>query len=192
MEFEIMSLQDIKKAIALEARAEVKKIEKDTDAKVATAQKVWQEKIAEKKAAILDRAKRTAEQKVRQESFQARAEAQSRLLSKKRELIEQVYKKTLDKLASLSGSEYQEFIKKLVETLPTDSGEVAAPKDKLSMTKKAFGAKAKKFKMVSGELSGNGGFVVRDKGLLMDYSFGALVENSKDRTELEVSQLLFS
>lgn len=184
-----MALSDIKKAIIEEADNQAKAILKEGESQVLIAQKEWGKKIAEKKALLLDRAKKKAQQKVRQERFAAKARSHAGILSKKREVIEQVYAAVADKLANLTSEEHAALMKKLVANLPIKSGELVVAKKQADTLKKALGVKAGQYKLKVEDMSG--GFIARSGGLQLNYSFEALVANSKEQTEIEVAEYLF-
>jgi len=172
-----------------EADSQAKAILKEGKVSVLVIEKEWSKKIAEKKALLLDRANKKARQKVRQERFAVKAQSHSDLLSKKREVIGKVYEAAANKLSHLTPTEIAILMKKLVADLPLESGELTVSKKHVGALKKALGAKARKFKVLTEDLSG--GFIVSSGGLQLNYSFEALVANSKEQTEIEVAEYLF-
>ena len=81
-----MALNDIKKAILVEAEAEVKKIEEQGEKKVAEVNAEWAKKSEARKQEVIASGQRKANQKVQQTQFKLQAQAQTEILNQKQRI----------------------------------------------------------------------------------------------------------
>lgn len=187
-----MALDDIKKAILVEAEKEAKKIEKDGESKINAVRDEWAQKIEVKKQEIIATAQRKTNQKIQQSQFKIQAQSQTEILNQKQKMIDKVYELALQKLAEIDDNKYVDLMEKLITQLPDGEGELTSVKDKESLLKKTLGKSGKKYDLAKEEINGKGGFIFRSKEVEIDNTFVTLVNNAKEQTILKISDLLFN
>jgi len=186
-----MALDDIKKAILEQAKKESENIISQAEKKAADVKIDWDKKLEEKKQEIIASAKRKANQKIQQTQFKLQAQAQTELLNQKQQIINRAYKAALQKLSSLEDDKYVDLMAKLITDLPSGEGSLISVKDKEALLKKALKKSGKKFDILTETTSGNGGFIFRSKKLEINNTFAALINNAKQDSILEVTDILF-
>lgn len=186
-----MALEDIKQAIVKESSLEVAQIEEAGKKELDALQRDWGKKLQDQKKIIQDGYLRQAEQKLRQERFVVMAGSKAKILAKKLEILDTVYRKTGERLSAMSSSEYVKLVKKYTSVLPAESGKLVTPKDRMVQLKTALEKSANKYSVQAGEVEGSGGFVYIGTSLEIDYSFGSMIAKAREDSVLEVSNLLF-
>ena len=166
---------------------------------------------------IIEKAKANAKQKSDEIQKKAAADASEKLrinrsmlelemrkdiLSTKQQLIEEVFQKALDSLSKMENNEYEATLYKLiVDAVETGEEEILLSiKDKTRLPDD-FGNKLNQILVQAGK-KGNlklsdeardimGGFVLKAKGVEINYSFEALLRMDRDEIEPEVAAILF-
>ena len=189
-----MSLETIKKKIKEAGQKEAEEISRSGEKEISalreeTASKVKimaeeaEQDLARGKAQIL-------------ESARIRADFSGRnfLLSKKRELIDAVFKMALGNLAALETEKKQEFLKQCLEKTKQELGSSvkiftsSADQEIIKKMLKYYSGFALSQKASS---SVAGGFRAASEQIELDYTFDGLVAEKRETLESEVAQILF-
>lgn len=186
-----MSLTDILKTIKSEAETEAQKIKEEAEIEIDELKKQLANKIAQEQTKLLANFRVAMEKKVKQAKFAKESALKTLILKKKREILNRVYDKVIEKIIG-DDKVYASVIKKATEQLPkVDNAEIVLASGNPERTKKALGALRLKCKISDDTVETKGGFVLRSETLEIDNTIGALVEQIRDETEIEVSQILF-
>lgn len=166
---------------------------------------------------IIEKANVKAEQKASEVQKKASAEAAERLkisnstlelemrkdiLSTKQQLIEEVFQRALDSLSKLDNNEYEATLYKLIvdaiesgdeEILLSSNDKNRLPADFVSKLNQVLVQAGKKGNLKLSDETRNimGGFVLKAKGVEINYSFEALLRMDRDEIEPEVAAILF-
>jgi V/A-type H+-transporting ATPase subunit E len=187
-----MAITDITHAIIKEAKKEASDIIAEAQVKAQEIEKDWEEKIAAKKQGLITSAQNKAHQKIMQAEFKLHSSIQTEILNQKRELLGKVYQSIVKKLSSLDNDQYVSLMEKLIAELPGKDGELFSTKDKQDLLKKALKKSGKSFELSKDTVLGSGGFVFRSKDIEIDNTVNSLVEDMRQKTELEISKKLFN
>ena len=184
-----MALQDILDAISAQA-----------DQQISTARKTHQKGLTEIREGS-ERRLATKKQEMNQEKeqrkvqlkakTQAHAESVKRnaLLSRKQDLLNELYEGVTKELANLPPKEMEALLTLCLEKI-SEKGEIAPAKSQESLIKKL--APSSQFKM-GAPIDAAGGFVFSSTDLEYDFTFEHIVsEYLRPHTELDVSQELFT
>lgn len=186
-----MGLDDIKKSILDEAKQQAEKIEKENQQQIAELQKKLQQKLEDKKSGLISIGQRKADQKLQQTNFKLEAKLKTKVMTEKQSLIYKAYDKVLEKLTEMDDESYIELMVKLIEQLPDIKGELISVQEKENLLKKALRKSKRKYNIAKEEINGKGGFKFVSGTIDIDNTFSALINNTKEQTSLEVSQVLF-
>ncbi len=187
-----MALDDIIQSILAEARKEADKVKQQGIAEIEGLKKDFQAQAQEEEQRILNSVQREADRAVAQAQFLAVSQKKAGLLTKKQEILDQVYSRALDKLAKLPEADYQKLVSSLLKKLEEPQGEVVPVKGKESLTKSALSKSGKPYQLATSTVSGKGGFVFKTKTMEIDNRFAVLIDHVRQDTEMEVSKILFS
>ena len=193
-----MVLQDIISKIRSEAKLEVERIKKEGKKKVKEIKEENAKKVKAEKERLINQAKQEAENMISQARYKAYAQAKSLILRKKQEIIDQVYNQALDYLAKLDDNAYVNLITHFIKQLPDirdlpagKSGIIIPVKGKEDLTKKALVQSGRKYALASKSIEGIGGFIFQSAKFEIDNTFTTLIKLIRDKTEIEVSKILF-
>ena len=166
---------------------------------------------------IIEKAKANAKQKSDEIQKKAAADASEKLrinrsmlelemrkdiLSTKQQLIEEVFQKALDSLSKMENNEYEATLYKLiVDAVETGEEEILLSNKDKTRLPDDFSNKLNQILIQAGK-KGNlklsdeardimGGFVLKAKGVEINYSFEALLRMDRDEIEPEVAAILF-
>jgi V/A-type H+-transporting ATPase subunit E len=187
-----MAITDITNAIIKEAEKQASDIVAQAHVKTQKIEKDWEEKIVAKKQELIAGAQNKARQKVMQTEFKLHSSIQTELLNQKRKLLDKVYNSVAKKLSGLSDDQYVSLMEKLIDELPGKDGELFSTRDKEDLLKKALKKSGKSFEINKETVPGTGGFIFRSKEVEIDNTVNSLVEDMRQKTELEVSKKLFN
>ena len=161
-----MALPDILSAIDQKTDKELAQIEKDFKEKEAALKTEYEKKLHDRKEQILKNLKAKADRKVSQANFQVQSQVNSKVLIKKREIIEEVFKKALENLKSLDNADALKLLVKLFKALPeVEEGEIIPEKNSSTVIKEAVTKSGIKYEVSSESISGNGGFIFKSAGI---------------------------
>lgn len=122
----------------------------------------------------------------------ANQEVKLKIDKSKREAVDETFSMALSRLLSLSDDEYETLLVKLIGSLDKNmDGEVAAPKERVGITKKIL----KKLKMgypVKSTDKFKGGIIFTGDNFEYNFTFENILRDKKGSLEAELSNLLFS
>jgi V/A-type H+/Na+-transporting ATPase subunit E len=151
---------------------------------------------------IQKKASADASEKLRISRSMLELEMRKDILSTKQQLIEEVFQKALDSLSKMENNEYEAILYKLiVDAVETGEEEILLSKHDKNRLPGDFGNKLNQVLVQAGK-KGNlklsdeardimGGFVLKTKGVEINYSFEALLRMDRDEIEPEVAAILF-
>ena len=187
-----MALDDIIQSILAEAKKEADRVKQQGMADIEELGKEFQTKAEEEEQRILELAQKEADRNVAQAQFLAVSQKKAGLLTKKQEILDQVYGRALAKLSELPEADYKKLVASLIGQLEEADGEIVPVKGKESLTKEALSKSGQPFRLSTESVSGKGGFVFKTKTMQIDNRFAVLVDHIRQDTEMEVSKILFS
>lgn len=193
-----MSLEDIIKKINSDTVVEVGDIIGSAERKAGAILAEADKTLREKSVLLAKRAEDKAAQVERYITVQANLEARNLRMAEKARHVDGVYASVRDKILSLNKSETVSLIEKLmVMAAETGREEVIFPKKISGLFDSGFFHRVNK-SFGSGKLRPSGehgdfewGFMLRGEGYLADYSLDAVLDSLRERTETEVSKILF-
>jgi len=134
--------------------------------------------------------------------IRARMEEKKKLLSLKRELMSKAFKQAEKELSNLDREEYLKLMKELlICAVDSEDEEVlVSPRDEAWMRTDFMDEVRKKLNdRIGGSPSlspkldeGERGFILKKKGIQVNYTFSALFASLKEKLEIEVARMLFS
>ncbi len=196
-----MAFEDILKRIREDGRKEAERVEKEAEKE---AENILEE--AKKEAlSVKERILRDAQDSIRDEKkwilTMANLEARKKVLAKKQDLIEEVFREALNHLGHLSDKEYQETIKKMLlatvesgeEEVIISSGEKRITPEVLKKVNKELSAKGGpgKLKFSSERREFQGGFILKAGRKEINSTFDSLFQERREELEAEVAGILF-
>jgi V/A-type H+/Na+-transporting ATPase subunit E len=156
----------------------------------------------QKSEEIQKKASSDASEKLRISRSMLELEMRKDILSTKQQLIEEVFQKALDSLSKMENNEYEAILYKLiVDAVETGEEEILLSKHDKNRLPGDFSNKLNQVLVQAGK-KGNlklsdeardimGGFVLKTKGVEINYSFEALLRMDRDEIEPEVAAILF-
>lgn len=141
----------------------------------------------EEKKRLLDRSVREANLAKERVISGAELEARNEVLFEKQKVIERVFKLAGERLANLDEDRYISFLTETLKGLQLTGEEVLVVPVHIR-------AKVKKLKLhnnVSEDETVESGFLIKDKGIILNYTFDSLVEHYKEELETEIAGELF-
>ncbi|MBU0670741.1 MAG: V-type ATP synthase subunit E [Patescibacteria group bacterium] len=187
-----MALSNILSAIDEKTSNEIATIKKEEASKQAALKAEYDKKLHAKKEEILKKIKAATDRKVSQAGFQVQSQISGKVLAKKREIIDSVFDKVLEKLSSLSDDDAKKLLVKLIKNLPeVESGEIVPVKGSESTVKTAVQEAGVKYDVSSETTEGKGGFIFKSEGLVIDNSWDTLAMGQKDTFESEIANTIF-
>ena len=139
----------------------------------------------EEKRKILDRVTREAELAKERVISGAELKVRNEKLLAKQEVIEKAFQLAGQRLKSLDDSKYIDFLKSTLEQLDLSGNEslvvTESMKDKLGDLKIN----------VARDDHVDSGFLIKDQGITLNYSFDSLIEHYREELETEVALQLF-
>lgn len=159
-------------------------------------------KAVQKADEIQKKANSDAAEKLKISSSMLELEMRKDILSTKQQLIEEVFQKALDSLSKLENNEYEATLYKLiVDAIESGDEEILLSKNDKNRLPADFVSKLNQVIVQAGK-KGNlklsdetrdimGGFVLKAKGVEINYSFEALLRMDRDEIEPEVAAILF-
>lgn len=188
-----MALADILSAIDQKTDDEIAEIRKRGQEKAGAMKAEYEKKLHDEKEEILKSLKAKADRKISQLGFQVKSRAKSKVLKKKRQIIDEVFKQALDDLASLDEAGVKKILVNLIKALPeVDEGEIIPAKGSETAVQAAASEAGTKYKVSSDAAAGKGGFVFKSEGLIIDDTWDQLIARQKDSLETEIANVLFN
>lgn len=189
--FIFMALKDIINTINKEATDKVAEITKKTQLEAAQLTKEYHNKINEEKIRILEEKKNQAEKEKEQARIKIEAETKGLFLKKKHKILSLVYGKAIDRLLSLDDDEYAELMIKLLKKCPETEAEIIIARGKEELIKQAIKSAGRSYGYAGRLTDGQGGFIFSAANLEIDNTLETLIKEAREKTEAEVSKLLF-
>jgi len=182
-----------------QAQANIERAEKEAAQIIQAAR----QKAEDKSKSILEKAQREAEERRRRLISVAELEGRKQKLSTKQELIEEAFRKAVEKLNSLPDQHYREIITDMVISSVKSGDEevIFSEKDRKRLGNKFIDNinKRLKSKGIKGDvrLSGetrdiDGGFILKKGNVEINNTFEALIRMRREELETEVVKVLFS
>lgn len=125
---------------------------------------------------LKDRVISSAELKIRNERLKA-----------KQNVIERVFNLSKESLKNLDESQYISFLTNTLKGLDLSGEETLIVPERMRDKVKSLGL----FPKVSEEETVDSGFLIKDKGIILNYTFDSLVEHYREELETEIAQSLF-
>ena len=98
----------------------------------------------------------------------------------------------MENLKSLDNADALKLLVKLFKALPeVEEGEIIPEKNSSTVIKEAVTKSGIKYEVSSENISGNGGFIFKSAGLVIDNTWDQLVERQKENIESEIANTLF-
>jgi len=187
-----MSLDDILKSISDSADQEVAEIKKQGQEQLAKIKAEYETKLAKRKKQLLAQIQTEADRKVSQASFEVKSIVNNKILTKKREILSNIYKQALDRLSQLSESDTQKLLVKLIKELPQlPQGEIIPVQGQEEIVAKAAQAARSSYPVSNQTVEGKGGFIFVANGLTINNTYQEIIKNLKEQTETEITNILF-
>ncbi|MCX7778859.1 MAG: V-type ATP synthase subunit E [Patescibacteria group bacterium] len=185
-----MALDDILKKIKKETEEKIKEIEERNREEVRKLEEKYRAEIEKRKSEILAETEAEVQKRIQQTQIRLNLETKNLLLQKKQEILDNIYQEVLDELSNLSDSDYQKLILNLLKRCP-ERGEIIPAQNRERVTEKAIAESKKKFHLAKKSLAIKGGFIFSSENLEIDNSFENLIKIIREKTEIEVSKILF-
>ncbi len=134
------------------------------------------ERAASEASLLKERTISNAELKVRNEKLKA-----------KQEVIDRVFNMAKERLKDLDQDRYISYLKSILKKLELSGQEVIVVPEKMRNKVKTLGL----FPKVSEEETVDSGFLIKDKGIILNYTFDSLIDYYRDELETEIAQSLF-
>ena len=186
-----MTLSDITNTILEEARERAESIENETEQKRAELREETARQKREMRETHTRRLEREKQHRREQTRARASQEARREIDQSKRDAIEAVYIDARRALRDLPHGEYTDLITRLADELPKQcEGTVTVPEARKDETEQALRDAGCHYPTrLSTEI--RGGFILVTDRAEYDYSFGRLLEASRESTELRIAEQLF-
>lgn len=195
-----MAIENILDRIGAEAEESAREVAARAAAEAEAIAKEYAKK-AEKLTAELDgKARARAIEEEKRLVVSEQLELRKTLLAKKREILEQLYIKALDRLESISGDDFQQLMQELIVTGAISGKEeiIVASKQKKFFTPEFMNKLNKAYPGTGGFAVAEGtgdfswGVVLREGKRVVDLSLDVLFEQLKEKVESEIAGVLFS
>jgi len=190
-----MALSDILQKINDEAGKKAAFMKQVVDDEIAKIKTEAMTKAEEKKAAMTEKAQSKSESVREKAAILAKMEGRNKLLSEKREVIDDVYAEASKELSHLSGSDLSHLLVSMVK-----SAGKAMPKGHLTVAtghkkdvEEAISKAGVDYSIRDESSDIDGGFVVSDGKQEINLSFNYLLRSQiRPNTELDIAKTLFS
>ena len=186
-----MALSDIVAKILAQAKLEAEQVERDLKAEAAAIFTENEKKIAAMKEQL---ATKTAD-KVKQMKMKTKvlidSEKQNAILNKKRDILQDLFRRSREEFCAMSPSEMQEILTAAFAKIPESSGTVLPAAGATAVVKSAMKNAGQNFSL-GDEGDFEGGFIFMGEKVEIDFSFAAVFEKEvRPKLELEISQMIF-
>lgn len=187
-----MALKDILGKIEKEGKSQIKDLEsefskkkKELEKEQSRLEKKIEKDLSEKLSADKAKIKEKA-------TTEAEMEAKNRLLTAKREIIDETLEQAVASLAS--ADDYEQILTEMLKKVDTgEEAEIVPSRGKEEATRKALQASGKSFSLSPHSADIKGGFIVRGKKIEVDNSFETIIGSQlRPSLEIELNKLLFS
>lgn len=139
------------------------------------------------KKKIIERAKREADLAKERIISGAELKVRNEKLLAKQKVLDRVFNLAKERLRALEEDKYISFLQNVIKGLNLKGDEVLVVPEHMKATVKELGIHPN----VSEDESVDSGFLIKDKGIILNYTFDSLVEHYRDELETEIAQELF-
>ena len=188
---ESMSLKDIIQSLDKESQAEIKKIKQEAASQEKELKSEHKLRLKQARSQILVKAEKEIAKQAEMELFAKQAELRQNILKKRRELLDEVYERALEKLKSISESDYQRLLSKLIKKVPS-SGTIVPAKGKKEVIQQVALKIFPGFKISEESKEITGGFIWQSDEMSIDNSWPELINQLREQTETQIAKSLFS
>lgn len=189
-----MALSDLIAQIEKDAKDTIARLEKEYAENHEQLKKEYKQKEAELKASGEKQFESEAEAIRRKNFALADMESKRILLEKKREIVEEAYKKAVEGLKKLPEDKQVALLSSMLTKLAenVDKGKIYPAKGSKSIIKKAITKSKCGFQLEDKENSDiTGGFILKTSDMEVDSSYESIVAQAKSLTQSEVISELF-
>lgn len=187
------NLNNLISKIKEEGNAQVKAIKAEGDAKRDAIIVKYTKEGEEVKTSLVEKAKREGSTRKERILSNAALKVRNEKLKVKGELIDEVFTEVINSLKDLNGENYKNFIVSSLKDVKLEGGEEIifseAITDSDSLLQEVNSALNTSFKLSDEKVSS--GFIVRNNGIDMNFSFENIVSFQRDALEGEIVSLLF-
>jgi len=141
----------------------------------------------ERKRRILERAEQEANLLKERTISNAELKVRNEKLRAKQEIIEKVFNMAKERLKDLEEDKYVSYLQATLKNLNLKGGETIIVPEKMRKKVKSL----KLNLQVSEEETVDSGFLIKDKGIILNYTFESLIDYYRDELEAEIAQSLF-
>jgi len=196
-----MNAEQVIEKILSEANARAEAITAEAKAKAADAQSELEKTLADYRQQTAILAENAGKEHKEQMLASARMRLQKETLAAKCELLDEAFAKAVEHIKNLSDNEYLTLIEDLmVKAVETGNEEVIIGKDETRITdafikqvNRKLGTGFKGNLLLANEKANiSGGFILRRGKVQMNVSTEVLVEQARERLEMELAEELFS
>jgi len=187
-----MSVTDIQEHIRKKTDAEISAIEKEMQEKIKAMQSRYDEDAKADEDGIAARIKDKKKAMQEKARVLGNMESRNKILSKKREMVDDALDAAIDKLAK--SADYVDIVAKMMKNAAKQlkDGEVVPAKGKEDKTKEAMKKAGVDMKMSNEVSEISGGFLVVSEKEELDFSFESLIKKQyKERLETVAINALF-
>lgn len=192
----------IKEKILEEAREEKGNILQNAQVEAKSILDKYEQKAEELQQGIIERAKKTAEEKSRRILSMAQLESRKDFLQAKQHIIDRVFEKAKDKLQKMPDKDYQNLIGEMLiksaitgkeEIIISDDDKKRITQDLVAMVNDALKKQGKsgELKLSSKTRPMIGGFVLKSNNLEVNNTFDSLINMEREELETQIAKILF-
>lgn len=181
------NLENITQKILDDAKSQSSIIEEESNS---VNEKIINSKIREaneEKKKMLNRAVSEASLLKERTISNAELRARDEKLRAKQEIVERVFDMAKERLKNLSEDKYISYLKATLKSLELKGGETIVVPKRMKSKVKGLGLRPE----ISEDETVDSGFLLKDKGTTLNYTFDSLVEHYRDQLETEIAQSLF-
>lgn len=146
-----------------------------------------EQEAMENKKRIIERAKREADLARERIISGAELKVRNEKLLAKQKVLDRVFAVAKERLRALEEDKYISYLKNVIKGLNLKGDEVLVVPEHMKETVKRQGIALK----VSEDETVESGFLIKDKGVVLNYTFDSLVEHYRNEMETEIAQELF-
>ncbi|HEY8362916.1 MAG TPA: V-type ATP synthase subunit E [Tissierellaceae bacterium] len=146
-----------------------------------------EQEAMEYKKKIVERAKREADLTKERIISSAELKVRNEKLFAKQKVLDKVFNLAKERLKSLDDERYMSFLKSVIKGLNLTGTEILVVPAHMKDKVKKYGIALR----VSDDETVESGFLIKDKGAILNYTFDSLVEHYREQMETEIAQELF-
>ncbi len=117
----------------------------------------------------------------------AELRARNEKLKAKQKIIDQAFDIAKERLKNLDDNRYISFLTNTIKTLKLSGDEIIVVPEKMREKVKSLGL----FSRISEDECVDSGFLIKDKGIILNYTFDSLIDYYREELETEIAQSLF-